>query len=250
MSDDTGDGRERSRPRVAAFRPDDDRLRRAVDLLDTLGAEAVPDPMLAVEPTGAVPGDAPHAVFTSKTGAELVAEHGWTPAGEVHAIGPKTADALRAAGYEVRVVPEEFTSSGLVRALRERVAGERVEVARSDHGSPVLLDGLRDAGADVTETVLYRLTRPPEAGESADRAAADEVDGACFTSSLTVEHFLAAAGERGVREAAVAGLNGGVVGAIGAPTAETAREHGLSVDVVPDEATFEALARAVVERCG
>jgi uroporphyrinogen-III synthase (EC 4.2.1.75) len=52
-----------------------------------------------------------------------------------------------------------------------------------------------------------------------------------------------------VREAAVAGLEEGVVGAIGAPTAETARDHGLSVDAVPDEATFEALARAVVERC-
>jgi uroporphyrinogen-III synthase len=236
-------------PRVAVFRPDDDRLRRAGDLLDSLGAEPVPDPMLAVAPTGATPGAAPHVVFTSKTGAELVAERGWKPQGEVHAIGPKTADALRAAGYDVCVVPEVYSSSGLVRALRDRVAGERVEVARSDHGSPVLLDGLREAGADVTETVLYRLTRPPGAGESAERAAQGDLAGACFTSSLTVEHFLAAADERGVRADAVAGLSAAVVGAIGEPTAETARDHGLSVDVVPDEATFAALARAVVDRC-
>jgi uroporphyrinogen-III synthase len=236
-------------PRVAVFRPDDDRLRRAGDLLDSLGAEPVPDPMLAVAPTGATPGTAPHVVFTSKTGAELVAERGWKPQGEVHAIGPKTADALRAAGYDVCVVPEVYSSSGLVRALRDRVAGERVEVARSDHGSPVLLDGLREAGADVTETVLYRLTRPPGAGESAERAAQGDLAGACFTSSLTVEHFLAAADERGVRADAVAGLSAAVVGAIGEPTAETARDHGLSVDVVPDEATFAALARAVVDRC-
>jgi uroporphyrinogen-III synthase len=237
------------RPRVAVFRPDDDRLTRAVALLGSLGAEAVPDPMLAVDPTGATPGAAPHVVFTSKTGAELVAERGWEQRGAVHAIGPKTADALRAAGYAVGVVPDAFSSAGLVHALRDRVAGERVEVARSDHGSPVLLDGLRDAGADVTETVLYRLTRPPAAGDSAERAAAGEVDGACFTSSLTVEHFLAAATERGVHDAAVAGLAEGVVGVIGEPTAATARAAGLSVDVVPYEATFEALARAVVERC-
>ena len=236
------------RPRVAVFRPDDERLRRAVDLLDSLGADPVPDPMLAVEPTGATPGTAPHVVFTSKTGAELVADAGWEPAGAVHAIGPKTADALRAAGYAVRVVPGEYSSAGLVRALRDRVAGERVEVARSDHGSPVLLDGLRDAGADVTETVLYRLTRPPGAGDSAERAARGDLAGACFTSSLTVEHFLAAAAERGVSDEAVAGLSAGVVGAIGEPTAETARDRELSVEVVPDEATFAALARAVVDR--
>lgn len=238
-----------SRPRVAVFRPDDERITAAVARLRELGADPVPDPMLAVDPTGATPGEAPHAVFTSKTGAELVAGAGWTPAGAVHAIGPKTAAALREEGYDVAVVPDEYSSAGLVSALRSRVAGARVEVARSDHGSPVLLDGLRSAGADVTETVLYRLTRPPGAGEAPERAAAGALDGACFTSSLTVAHFLDAAGERGVRDAAVAGLADAVVGCIGEPTQTAARDAGLSVDVVPREATFDALARAVVERC-
>ncbi len=41
--------------RVAVFRPDDERIEEAVDLLDALGATPVPDPMLAVDPTGAVP---------------------------------------------------------------------------------------------------------------------------------------------------------------------------------------------------
>jgi len=34
---------------------------------------------------------------------------------------------------------------------------------------------------------------------------------------------------------------------IGEPTRETAEEHGIDVDIVPDEATFEALATVVVE---
>ncbi|MFB6303914.1 MAG: uroporphyrinogen-III synthase [Haloferacaceae archaeon] len=234
---------------VATFRPADERTERAVELLDALGATAVPDPMLAVEPTGATPADAEFVVFTSKTGAELVGEAGWDP-GEatVCAIGPRTAAALREAGYEVDLIAEEYSSAGLVAALEGRVAGARVEVARSDHGSAVLLDGLREAGADVHETVLYRLVRPDGAGESAELAAAGRLDAACFTSSLTVEHFLAAAAERGVRAAAVDGLAEATVGAIGEPTRATAEEHGLAVDVVPDEATFEALATAVVER--
>jgi uroporphyrinogen-III synthase len=70
----------------------------------------------------------------------------------------------------------------------------------------VLTDGLDAAGAFVHETVLYRLVRPESAGNSAVAAAEGRLDAACFTSSLTVEHFLEAAADRGVREAAVAGL--------------------------------------------
>ena len=235
-------------PHVAVFRPDDERIDEAVDLLASLGARPVPDPMLVVDPTDAVPrDDAAFVVFTSKTGVELAAEAGWTSGGAtLVVIGPSTAAAARGVGWEVDLVPGEYTSEGLVTALRDRVDGERVEVARSDHGSDVLLEGLRDAGATVTETVLYRLTRPAEAGVSAERAAAGDLDGLAFTSSLTVEHFLAAAAERGVREAALAGANDAVVGAIGPPTAETARGLGFDVDVVPDAADFAALAERVV----
>jgi uroporphyrinogen-III synthase len=239
------------RPRVAVFRPDDDRLAAARSLLADLGAEAVPDPMLAVEPTGERPREADYVVFTSKTGAELAADADWEPgAATVVAIGPKTAGALEAAGYAVDLVPDAFSSTGLVDLLAPRVGAATVEVARSDHGSPVLLDGLRDAGAAVHETVLYRLVRPEGAGESATLAADGALDAACFTSSLTVEHFLATAADRGVRDAAVAGLNAAVVGVIGDPTRETAEREGIAVDVVPGEATFEALARETVAGLG
>lgn len=241
--------REEPRLRVAVFRPDDERLADAVELLESLGADPVADPLLAVEPTGATPrSDADYAILTSKTGVELAAEADWGP-GEatVCAIGSATADALRAAGYEVDLVPDEFSSAGLVAALEGEVAGADVEVARSDHGSAVLTDGLAAAGADVTETVLYRLVRPEGAGESAELAAAGDLDAALFTSSLTVEHFVEAARERGVREAALGGLNDAVVGAIGAPTRETAEAAGVAVDVVPETADFETLACAAVE---
>jgi len=234
---------------VAAFRPDDDRLADAVELIESLGATPVADPMLAVEPTGARPrSDADFVVLTSKTGVELAAEDGWTPGdATICAIGEPTADVLRDAGYDVDLVPEEFSSSGLVDALADSVDGARVEVARSDHGSAVLTDGLEDAGAYVHETILYRLVRPEDAGESAELAAAGELDAALFTSSLTVEHFLEAAEELGVREAAIEGLAAATVGVIGEPTRETAEELGIDVDVVPERADFEALACETIE---
>ena len=241
--------REAPRLRVAAFRPDDERLASAVELLDSLGADPVPDPMLAVKPTDAAPReDCDYVVLTSKTGVELAAEAGWTPGeARVCAIGESTAAALREAGYSVDVVPEEFSSTGLVEALQTEVAGARVEVARSDHGSAVLTDGLDAAGAYVHETVLYRLVRPSGAGDSAELAAAGDLDAALFTSSLTVEHFLEAAEERGVRTGALEGLKDATVGTIGNPTKETAEAAGIPVDVVPDQADFETLACAVVE---
>lgn len=234
---------------VAAFRPDDERLRAAVELLESLDVEPVADPMLAVDPTDATPRtDADYAILTSKTGVELAAAAGWNPSGRICAIGDATAGHLRDHGYEVDVVPAEFSSSGLVDRLRDEVAGARVEVARSDHGSDVLLDGLNGAGAYVHETVLYRLTRPEGGGESAALAARGALDGALFTSSLTVENFLDAAADRGVRDEAIRGLDDAVVGCIGEPTRETAESYGITVDVVPETADFETLARTVVEK--
>jgi uroporphyrinogen-III synthase len=237
-------------PRVAVFRPDDERLAEAAELLEGLGVSPVVDPMLEVRPARTTPRtDAAFVVFTSKTGVELVDEAGWTSGGAtLCAIGPSTADALRKAGYAVDIVPETYTSAGLVDALEGSVHGERVEVARSDHGSPVLIEGLFEAGAYVHETVLYRLVRPNDSGESARVAADGDLDGAVFTSSLTVENFLEAAEERGIEDEVVVGLNDAVVGAIGPPTRGTAVARGIEVDVVPESADFEALARAVVER--
>jgi len=248
------------RPTVAVFRPDDERLASAVSELTEAGVEPIGDPMLAVEPTGATPERAADVViFTSKTGVELVADAGWSPGDAapdsdansptIAAIGAATAAALREAGYPVDVVPEEYTSTGLVEALTAAIepGDAEIEVARSDHGSDVLLDGLAAAGANVHETVLYELRRPPEAGTSTELAAAGELDGVCFTSSLTVEHFLAAAADRDVEDAARDGLEDAVVGVIGEPTATTAREHGLSVDVVPSMADVDELIGDVVD---
>lgn len=236
------------RPRVAVFRPDDERVDEAVELLEELGANPVPDPMLAIEPTDAGPRtDGDVAVLTSKTGVELAAEAGWDPgASTLVAIGPATTEAAEAVGFEVDIVPEEYTSAGLVAALEDRVEGKRVEVARSDHGSQVLLDGLTAAGAYVHETVLYELVIPAGVGESVDLAAGGDLDAALFTSSLTVEHFLSVASERGIEGEVREGLAEAVVGAIGSPTAETAAAAGLTVDIVPETADFEALARAAL----
>jgi uroporphyrinogen-III synthase len=238
-----------ARPHVAVFRPDDGRVDDAADRLRSLGAEPVPDPMLTIEPTGERPPEADFVVLTSSTGVDVLAAAGWDP-GEATlcCIGSSTAEAAEATGWTVERVPEQYDSEGMVAELRDDVRGETVALARSDRASATMPEGLREAGAEVSETTLYRLKRPDGAGESAELAAAGELDGVAFTSSSTVEGFLAAADERGIREKAVAGLADAVVGAIADGPAETARDAGIEVDFVPAEAAFESLARGVVER--
>lgn len=234
--------------RAAVFRPDDGRIDDAAELLESLGATPVPDAMLEIVPTGKRPPDADFVVLTASTGVGILREAGWAPGeAKLCCIGPSTADAAREAGWEVDRVPDEYNSAGMVTALTDDVAGKSVVVARSDHGSATLLDGLREAGADVTETVLYELRRPENSGNSAEMAAEGSLEAVLFTSSRTVTGFLEAAEERGIRDEAVTGLSDAVVGAIAEGPAETARDAGIAVDIVPETADFDLLAAEVVE---
>ena len=233
-------------PRVAFFRPDDGRAERAAKAARERGLVPLSDPLLETVPTGATPRtDAGFVVLTSVTGVELAAETVRDTDAVVCGIGPKTADALREAGVDVDVVPDEYTSAGLVDVLEGRVDGARVEVARSDHGSDELTDGLNDAGAYVHETVLYEILRPAGGGEKTARALDDgSLDAVLFTSSLTVEHLVEVLEETGVGRGA---LDDATVYAIGEPTRETAESLGVEVDDVPEEETFESLLDAATD---
>lgn len=231
------------RPTIAAFRPPGERAETAAAAIEAAGGEAHIDPMIAPEPTGAAPrDDADVTILTSTTAAELTAVRHWSPNETyIAAIGPKTAEALEAIGIEVDLVPERYTSAGLVEALGGRVDGARIELARSDHGSDELPDGLQAAGGYVHETALYRLVRPDGAGTSVTATIDGQIDALAFSSSLTVEHFLAIAEDQGVREALDDALTSVAVGVIGPPTARTATDAGIAVDVVASEATFVSL---------
>jgi uroporphyrinogen III methyltransferase/synthase len=152
------------------------------------------------------------------------------------AIGPGTAEALAGANLAVDLVPLRFVAESLLDALPAPGAtGGRLLLVRAAVARDVLPEGLRDKGWEVDVVEAYRTEQAPLAEEQAAAVAAADI--VTFTSSSTVDNFLAAMRGRPIPP---------VVAAIGPITAATAREHGLAVDVEAEVHTIDGLVDALV----
>jgi uroporphyrinogen-III synthase len=165
---------------------------------------------------------------------------------KVIAIGPKTRDAAQNHGITIAFMPGSYSSESLVEAIKHDVRGKVVDIARSSHGAPVLIEGLKTAGACVSETQVYEITRPKrnKKQETLIRGLIDgTIDAIVFTSSMMVNNFFELAFLMGVKDQVTAALNSEriIVGSIGHPTAHRLNTYKIYINVVPDEYTFNAL---------
>lgn len=144
-----------TRPRAQAG-PLAERLERA-------GAEVVECPLIEIERTSDAPVDCAGydwLVVTSPNGADEIARRGRNLP-QVAAIGPGTAEALRARGIEPALVPAESTQEGLLREF-PRPTG-RVLFAAAEGARRAAIDGL---GADFVPLYRTRLLQPvPPSGD-------------------------------------------------------------------------------------
>ncbi len=159
------------------------------------------------------------------------------------AIGPATAEALEARGLRVDFVPSEYRAEGIIDELSPKLTpGTRILIPRALKAREVLPEKLAEAGASVHVVPAYETVLPSErAGEVEALFEAREIDMVTFTSSSTVTNFLQMfEGDRGAEL-----LSGVVVACIGPVTAETAKKHGISTGVQPDEYTIDALTASI-----
>ncbi len=157
------------------------------------------------------------------------------------AIGPGTAQALRARGLIADLVPAEAIAESVVEALGVTgLEGVSVLLPRAEGGRAALPDGLRAAGAAVDEVRLYVAAPPAEPpAEALALVRAGEMDAVTFTSSSTVRNLATVLGGD------FGALRGALVACIGPSTAATAREFGLLPDVVADQHTVPGLIDAL-----
>ena len=234
-------------------------------LLEEAGGIVMLVPTIAIEPPASwEPLDAAlarateyqWAVFTSVNGVEMVRRRlamggrgsDVLRSCRIAAIGPATADALRAWGLRAAVVPEEYVAEGLVDRLRAEIApGDRMLLARAAETRDVLVRELSALGAVVDEVPAYRTRAAREHAASLRTALAERrIHVVTFTSSSTVRNFCALFPRPDLGRL----MDGVTIASIGPITRATAAGFGLDTHVMPAEYTIPALAAAIASHFG
>jgi uroporphyrin-III C-methyltransferase len=154
-------------------------------------------------------------------------------------IGPATAQRVKDFHLHVDLQPEEFVAEDIVREFKKQGSIENLKLllVRAEKARDVLPKEFSALGAIVDEALAYR-TVPEKRDTSGARQqlAKDGADLITFTSSSTVENFLAL------------GLpwpKGMQVASIGPITSKTARDNGLKIDVEAKRHDIDGLVEAI-----
>jgi uroporphyrinogen-III synthase len=170
----------------------------------------------------------------------------------VIAVGPRTAKELEAYNVPVRLVPEKYSSEGLIECLQEKMlSGKTIRIPRTSNATPTLMDKLREMGADVEEIYVYESGLPEDENLKAKflaDLAAGKIDAVVFGSGLSAKNIFRMLTEKLPMEKLRAIFAEKVtVVAIGPTTAEALLAMGVKVDVMPKDYLFENALVALAE---
>ncbi|MDX9720990.1 MAG: hydroxymethylbilane synthase [Myxococcota bacterium] len=226
--------------------------------IPTIDFEPIPDAPLLNTFAMIEKGSYRWCIFTSPNGVDftwtlspiaptMALESAWKHGREVRiaAIGDATADALRARGVPVHLVPPEYTAEGLLAALQEAgiVVGTRCVLFTAERHRGVLEAGLKEAGAQLDEVAVYRTFPAPDLSQRLREALDVKPKGyIAFASGSAVESFVAAFGDD-----ALGAIRDWRIAVIGPATAARARELGLPVHVVAPQSTLHDFAAAMAQ---
>ncbi len=226
------------------------------DRFRALGADVIELPTIRIEPPSNLREFAElvqdaHAydwiVFTSPNGVtaffdlffKLYDDAREIGGAKIAAIGPATAQRVKDFHLRVDLQPDKFVAEAVVREFQKQggVENLRILLARAEKARDVLPKQLSSLGAIVDEGFAYRTVAETRDDTGARRRLLEEgVDLITFTSSSTVENFLAL-GLPWPKRMKVA--------TIGPITSKTARDHGLKVDVESRRHDIEGLTEAI-----
>ena len=224
--------------------------------LRQLGAEVIELPTIRIEPPSDLRAFAElvqdaHAydwiVFTSPNGVTAFFEMFYKlyddardlGGARIAAIGPATAQRVRDFHLKVDLQPAEFVAEAVVREFKKEgdIENLRILIARAEEARDLLPKELGALGAIVDVAFAYRtVAETTDRTEARSRLAAEGADMITFTSSSTVENFLALGlpWPRGMQ-----------VASIGPITSQTARDRGLTIGVEASRHDIPGLVEAI-----
>jgi uroporphyrinogen III methyltransferase/synthase len=156
----------------------------------------------------------------------------------IAAIGPATAQRVKDFHLHVDLQPEEFVAEAVVREFQKQgdVENLRILLVRAEKARDVLPKQLSALGVIVDEAFAYQTVLETRDTGARRQFSEEGVDLITFTSSSTVENFLAL------------GLpwpKGMQVASIGPITSKTARDHGLKIDIEARRHDIDGLVQAI-----
>ena len=160
------------------------------------------------------------------------------------AIGPATARSLRQYGLRTDVLPKTYQAESLIEVFSQyHLKGQKVLLPRALKARDILPEELTKMGAEVEIVAAYQTKHSSEGVREVIEDLKDgSIDMITFTSSSTVTNFM----DQLPPDQALELMKKATIACIGPITAGTARDKGLTVDLVAEDFTIEGLCQAVV----
>ncbi|NKQ39624.1 MAG: uroporphyrinogen-III synthase [Methanosarcinales archaeon] len=165
-------------------------------------------------------------------------------------IGPITKNALMKLGIKSTIPDNDnYSSEGLLKCLCKKVKDKTVFIARCFYGSKFFIPSLEKCGAICFETNVYSLDMPNGAAQKKliQEAIFGNISIFPFTSSIMVHNFVKQIKNYDLNLNVKDVLQNSIVAAIGIPTADTLKQYGITVDIIPSKCTFEAMIEDIAK---
>ncbi len=190
-------------------------------------------------------------------------------------IGTKTAQEVKKYGLKVDLVPDEFRAEGLIETIihvstvqktspprptlanggteggvlpdplippPEFLRGMRFLLPRAEKAREIFPEKVRELGGEIDVPVAYRTIKPEFRGKRLRRFLREgKITIATFTSAATFHNLREIMGNDAEEL-----LRGVAIAVIGPVTAEAVEKAGLRVDIMPREATIEAMVEEII----
>src|SRR5690606_17854307 len=140
---------------------------------------------------------------------------------------------------------DEYRAEGIIEELKDKIKpGNWVLLPRARGARSLLPEAIKKWGAHVNEVFIYKAVAETRVSkEMFEEIISGNVDFITFTSSSTVHNFIN-----------IVGLDNALrinkktkIACIGPITAQTAKEAGLSIDVVAKDYTVDGLIAAIID---